>query len=120
MATKTKPKPPKTSIMQDSIELSGMGRLSGSFDEVITYLHELKSDYTRDKYNYTDIVFYESGSSYSKGCLITLEFWREETDAEYEKRMVKLEKEKAKKKSLDDKAKEQRRKEYEKLKKEFE
>ena len=80
----------------------------GKLEDIIEMLQDWKNE---DEWEGIEIEYdYENGNSYQlyKHC--------EETDKEYDKRMRLLEKEKSEK----IKAKERRRKEYEKLKKEFE
>ena len=85
---------------------------SYSFDGNLEDIIEMLQDWKNEGYwEGIEIEYdYENGNSYQlyKHC--------EETDKEYDKRMRLLEKEKSEK----IKAKERRRKEYEKLKKEFE
>ena len=88
------------------------GDFEGSLESIISSLQSeldagwegIETEYERD---YGDCHDHEVSYLYKH---------REETDKEYEKRMKLLKKEKAEKL----KAKERRRKEYEKLKKEFE
>ena len=80
----------------------------GNLEDIIEMLQDWKNE---GNWEGVEIEYdYENGNSYQlyKHC--------EETDKEYDKRMRLLEKEKSEK----IKAKERRRKEYEKLKKEFE
>ena len=80
----------------------------GNLEDIIEMLQDWKNE---GGWEGIEIEYdYENGNSYQlyKHC--------EETDKEYDKRMRLLEKEKSEK----IKAKERRRKEYEKLKKEFE
>ena len=81
---------------------------TGKFEDIISQLQDWKNE---GNWEGVEIEYdYENGNSYQlyKHC--------EETDKEYDKRMRLLEKEKSEK----IKAKERRRKEYEKLRKEFE
>ena len=80
----------------------------GNLEDIIEMLQDWKNE---GNWEGVEIEYdYENGNSYQlyKHC--------EETDKEYDKRMRLLEKEKSEK----IKAKERRRKEYEKLRKEFE
>lgn len=93
-------------IQVKETNLVGVYSFEGTLENIIAMLQDWKEE---GKWEGIDLGYYDDELLYH------LYRHRPETDKEYEKRMKLLEKEKAEKL----KAKERRRKEYEKLKKEF-